>query len=132
VPIQQNLAVTGSINQLGRVQVIGGVNEKIEGYFDICSERGLDGSHGVIIPRDNIKHLMLREDVVEAVAQGQFNVFAVSDIDEALSILTGVEAGRRDENGEFPQDSVNRRVEMQLVRYAELRRNFAKKPSGDE
>jgi lon-related putative ATP-dependent protease len=132
VPIRQNLAVTGSINQLGRVQVIGGVNEKIEGYFDICSERGLDGSHGVIIPRDNIKHLMLREDVVEAVAQGQFSVFAVSDIDEALSILTGVEAGRRDENGEFPQDSVNRRVEMQLVRYAELRRNFAKKPSGDE
>lgn len=132
VPIQQNLAVTGSINQLGRVQVIGGVNEKIEGYFDICSERGLDGSHGVIIPRDNIKHLMLREDVVEAVAQGQFSVFAVSDIDEALSILTGVEAGRRDENGEFPKDSVNRRVEMQLVRYAELRRNFAKKPSGDE
>lgn len=132
VPIRQNLAVTGSINQLGRVQVIGGVNEKIEGYFDICSERGLDGSHGVIIPRDNIKHLMLREDVVEAVAQGQFSVFAVSDIDEALSILTGVEAGRRDENGEFPKDSVNRRVEMQLVRYAELRRNFAKKPSGDE
>jgi lon-related putative ATP-dependent protease len=83
VPIRQNLAVTGSINQLGRVQVIGGVNEKIEGYFDICSERGLDGSHGVIIPRDNIKHLMLREDVVEAVAQGQFSVFAVSDIDEA-------------------------------------------------
>ena len=132
VPIRQNLAVTGSINQLGRVQVIGGVNEKIEGYFDICSERGLDGSHGVIIPRDNIKHLMLREDVVEAVEQGQFNVFAVNDIDEALSILTGVEAGRRDENGEFPKDSVNRRVEMQLIRYAELRRNFAKKPSGDE
>ena len=132
VPIRQNLAVTGSINQLGRVQVIGGVNEKIEGYFDICSERGLDGSHGVIIPRDNIKHLMLREDVVEAVAQGQFSVFAVNDIDEALSILTGVEAGRREENAEFPKDSVNRRVEMQLVRYAELRRNFAKKPSGDE
>lgn len=132
VPIRQNLAVTGSINQLGRVQVIGGVNEKIEGYFDICSERGLDGSHGVIIPRDNIKHLMLREDVVEAVAQGQFNVFAVNDIDEALTILTGVEAGKRDENAEFPKDSVNRRVEMQLVRYAELRRNFAKKPSGDE
>ena len=132
VPIRQNLAVTGSINQLGRVQVIGGVNEKIEGYFDICSERGLDGSHGVIIPRDNIKHLMLREDVVEAVEQGQFNVFAVNDIDEALSILTGVEAGRREENAEFPKDSVNRRVEMQLIRYAELRRNFAKKPSGDE
>ncbi len=131
-PIRQNLAVTGSINQLGRVQVIGGVNEKIEGYFDICRERGLDGSHGVIIPRDNIKHLMLREDVVEAVAQEQFNVFAVNNIDEALSILTGVEAGRRDKNGEFPKDSVNHRVERQLVRYAELRRNFAKKPSADD
>jgi len=128
VPIQQNLAVTGSVNQLGRVQVVGGVNEKIEGYFDICKERGLNGSHGIIIPCDNIKHLMLREDVVKAVEQGQFSVFAVSDVDEALSILTGIDAGRRDESGEFPKDSVNRQVEQQLTRYAELRRNFAKDP----
>lgn len=132
VPIRQNLAVTGSINQLGRVQAIGGVNEKVEGYFDICKERGLDGSHGVIIPSDNVKHLMLRENVVEAVEQGQFNVFAVQNIDEALSILTGIEAGQRDESGEFPRESVNYRAEKQLVRYAELRRNFAKKPSEDE
>jgi lon-related putative ATP-dependent protease len=132
VPVRQNLAVTGSINQLGRVQVVGGINEKIEGFFDICKQRGLDGSHGVIIPRDNIKHLMLREDVVDAVKQGQFNVFAVGNIDEALSILTGVEAGQRDENGEFPKESVNHRVEKQLLRYAGLRRDFAENPGNDE
>jgi lon-related putative ATP-dependent protease len=131
VPIRQSLAITGSINQLGRIQVVGGINEKIEGYFDVCKERGLDGSHGVIIPSDNVKHLMLREDVVEAVNQGQFDVFAVRNIDEALSILTGTEAGQRNESGEFPKDSVNECVEKQLVRYAELRRNFAKKSSED-
>jgi lon-related putative ATP-dependent protease len=132
VPVRQNLAVTGSINQLGRVQAVGGVNEKIEGYFDICKQRGLDGSHGVIIPRDNVKHLMLRENVVEEVRQGQFNVFAVGNIDEALSILTGIEAGQRDESGEFPKNSVNHLVEKQLVRYAGLRRSFAENPSDDE
>ena len=131
VPIQQGLAVTGSINQLGRVQVVGGVNEKIEGYFDICKERGLTGSHGVIIPRDNIKHLMLREDVVKAVEQGEFKVFAVGDVDEALSILTGVNAGKRDEKGEFPKISVNHRVEEKLIRYAQLRRSFANDPGDD-
>ncbi|MDH3612013.1 MAG: AAA family ATPase [Gammaproteobacteria bacterium] len=132
VPIRQNFAVTGSTNQLGRVQVIGGVNEKIEGFFDLCKERGLDGSHGVIIPHDNVKHLMLREDVVEAVEQGQFNVFAVKGVDEALSILTGVEAGQRDDTGEFPEDSVNGRVEQQLIHYAGLRRTFAESSKGDE
>jgi len=132
VPIRQNFAVTGSTNQHGRVQVIGGVNEKIEGFFDLCKERGLDGTHGVIIPHDNVKHLMLREDVVEAVEQGQFNVFAVKGVDEALAILTGVEAGQRDDTGEFPEGSVNGRVEKQLVRYAALRRTFAKASNGDE
>ncbi len=132
IPIRQNLAVTGSINQLGRVQAIGGVNEKIEGHFDICRERGLDGSHGVVIPRDNIKHLVLREDVIEAVKQGDYSVFAVRDIDEALSILTGIEAGKRDKKDRFPKDSVNYRVETQLIRYAELRKNFAEKPGNDK
>jgi lon-related putative ATP-dependent protease len=131
VPVRQNLAVTGSINQLGRVQVVGGINEKIEGFFDICKARGLDGSHGVIIPRDNIKHLMLREDVVEAVKQGQFEVFAVHSIDDAMSILTGIEAGQRDENGAYPKNSVNHRVDEQLIRYAALRRNFAENPEDD-
>jgi lon-related putative ATP-dependent protease len=132
IPICQNIAITGSTDQLGRIQVIGGVNEKIEGFFDLCKERGLDGSHGVIIPRDNVKHLMLREDVVEAVEQGQFNVFAVKSVDEALSVLTGVEAGQRDDKGEFPKDSVNDRVEQQLIRYAGLRKTFAEGPNGDE
>jgi len=132
VPIHQNIAVTGSTDQLGRIQVIGGVNEKIEGFFDVCEKRGLDGTHGVIIPRDNVKHLMLREDVVEAVEQGQFKVLAVKSVDEALSILTGVEAGQRDDKGEFPKDSVNGRVEQQLIRYAELRKTFAEGTNGDE
>ncbi|MCP5092716.1 MAG: AAA family ATPase [Gammaproteobacteria bacterium] len=131
VPILQNFAITGSTNQLGRVQVIGGVNEKIEGFFDLCVKRGLNGSHGVIIPRDNVKHLMLREDVVTAVEEDRFRIFAVQRVDEALSILTGVAAGERDDNGKFPEGSVNDRVEQQLVRYAELRRTFAEGPDGD-
>jgi len=125
LPIRQNLAVTGSVNQLGRVQAVGGVNEKIEGFFDVCRERGLDGTHGVIIPRDNVKHLMLRDDVVDAVRQDRFRVFAVVHIDEAIAILTGVDAGARGADGKFPQGSVNARVEEQLVRYAELRKGFA-------
>ena len=126
LPIRQNIAVTGSVNQLGRVQAVGGVNEKIEGFFDVCRERGLDGSHGVIIPQDNVKHLMLREDVVDAVRQGEFRIFAVRHIDEAITILTGVNAGQRDEDGEFPEGSVNALVEQQLVEYATARKSFAK------
>jgi lon-related putative ATP-dependent protease len=132
VPLQQNIAVTGSVNQLGRVQVVGGVNEKIEGFFDLCSARGLDGSHGVILPQDNVKHLMLREDVVEAVVDGQFTVYAVEDIDEALTILTGQDAGKRDADGEFPDGSVNDRVEKQLTRYAKLRQTFSKSADSDD
>lgn len=132
IPLRQNLAVTGSVNQLGRVQVVGGVNEKIEGFFDLCKKRGLDGSHGVIMPRDNVKHLMLREDVVEAVEQRQFSVFAVQNIDEALSILTGMKAGKRNDAGEFPEGSVNYRVEQQLIRYASLRKSFAESSDGDD
>jgi lon-related putative ATP-dependent protease len=132
VPICQNLAVTGSVNQLGRVQVVGGINEKIEGFFDVAKLRGLDGSHGVVIPQDNVKHLMLRDEVVEAVRDGLFSVYAVRDIDEALTILTGVHAGKRDENGEFPKDSVNLKVEQQLIRYAQLRKQFGEQAKSDE
>ena len=126
LPIRQSIAVTGSVNQLGRVQAVGGVNEKIEGFFDVCRERGLDGSHGVIIPQDNVKHLMLREEVVEAVRQDEFRVFAVRHIDEAITILTGVDAGARDADGNFPEGSVNFLVESQLVDYATARKSFAK------
>jgi lon-related putative ATP-dependent protease len=121
VPIRQNIAVTGSINQLGRVQVIGGVNEKIEGFFDVCAARGLDGTHGVLIPRDNVKHLMLREDVVEAVRDGKFSIFGVQDVDEAITVLTGVDAA-----------TVNQKVEDRLVRYATLRKEFGEKSGEDE
>jgi lon-related putative ATP-dependent protease len=132
LPIRQYLAVTGSVNQHGRVQAIGGANEKIEGFFDVCRERGLDGSHGVIIPQDNVKHLMLREDVVAAVGRGEFSVFAVRHIDDAISILTGVDAGERDDAGAFPQETVNHRVERQLITYADLRRGFSgQERSGD-
>ena len=129
LPIQQGIAVTGSVNQLGRVQTVGGVNEKIEGFFDVCRERGLDGSHGVIIPYDNVKHLMLREDVVNATERGEFRVFAVRHIDEAVSILTGVEAGARGADGRFPADTVNFLVENQLIHYATLRKGFADQES---
>jgi lon-related putative ATP-dependent protease len=126
VPIKQSLAVTGSVNQHGRVQVIGGVNEKIEGFFDVCKARGLTGSQGVLIPADNVKHLMLRRDVVDAVRNGQFHVYPITHIDEAITLLTGVTAGTRDEHGEYPPGSVNRLVEQRLKALAEARREFEK------
>jgi len=132
LPIRQCIAVTGSINQLGRVQAIGGVNEKVEGFYDVCRERGLDGSHGVIIPQDNVKHLMLREDIVDAVRRDAFHIFAVRHIDEAISILTGVDAGERAEDGSFPEDSVNALVERQLVEYATARKSFAREAVQDD
>lgn len=131
VPILQNLAVTGSINQHGQVQVIGGVNEKIEGFFDLCRERGLDGSQGVVIPRDNAKHLMLREDVVAAVRKGEFHVYGVDTVDEALSILTGRSAGERESDGSFPGDSVNRRAEDRLLHFAKARERFDRMPNAN-
>ena len=93
VPLRQSLAVTGSVNQHGEVQAIGGVNEKIEGFFDICLARGLSGEQGVLIPAANVKHLMLRADVVDAVAAGSFHVYAVAHVDEGIVLLTGLPAG---------------------------------------
>jgi len=131
VPVMQNIAVTGSINQHGRVQVVGGINEKIEGFYNVCKTRGLDGSHAVIIPRENVKHLMLNEEVVEAVQQGQFSVYAVQNIDEAVTIIMGTEAGQRDKDGNFAPDSVNAKVEKQLIKYATLRKKHAVKDEED-
>ena len=127
VSVKQNLAVTGSINQHGRVQVVGGINEKIEGFFDVCKTRGLDGTHGVIIPRENVKHLMLREEVIEAVEQELFNVYSVQNIDEAITIITDTEAGQRGEDGNFPPNTVNAMVENQLIKYATLRKKHREK-----
>jgi lon-related putative ATP-dependent protease len=124
VPIRQSLAVTGSVNQHGRVQVIGGVNEKIEGFFDVCKSRGLDGSHAVLIPAENVQHLMLRDDVVAAVRAGKFNVYPISSIDDAIALLTGEPAGQRDASGAYPKDSVNHGVEQRLQALAAARRRF--------
>lgn len=125
VPIRQGIAVTGSVSQNGEVQAIGGVNEKIEGFFDICSERGLTGEQGVLIPQANVKNLMLREDVVAACAEGRFAVYAVETIDQGIEILTGAVAGERGENGLFPDGSINRAVEEKLVAFANSRQAYA-------
>ena len=120
LPVLQSLAITGSINQHGQVQPIGGVNEKIEGFFDVCTLTSLTGRQGVIIPAANVKHLMLRQDVVEAARQGMFRVYAVNTVDEALSLLLDTAAGSRDDNGEFPAGTVNGRVEQKLLDWAAI------------
>ena len=125
VPIRQSLAVTGSVDQYGNVQAIGGVNEKIEGFFDLCAARGLDGSHGVLIPATNVRHLMLHERVREAVAQGRFTIWPVRTVAEGIEILTGIPAGTRGPDGRFPEGTVFRKAEDRLVAMAEKRRAFA-------
>ncbi|MEJ2178263.1 MAG: Lon protease family protein, partial [Gammaproteobacteria bacterium] len=130
--INQGLAVTGSINQLGKVQAIGGVNQKVEGFFDVCKAKGFTARQGVLIPASNIKHLMLRQDVVEAVAKQEFSIFAVETADQAIEILTGVEAGARNEDGEFPADSLNHKVEQRLISLAELRRRYSDKEESED
>jgi lon-related putative ATP-dependent protease len=124
-PIIQGLAITGSVNQHGEIQAIGGVNEKIEGFFDICSRRGLTGTQGVLIPMANVKHLMLRSDIIEAVKDARFHVYPVDTINRCLDLLTGLEAGERGEDGEFTEGSVNQRVRAKLLDFAETRRAFA-------
>jgi predicted ATP-dependent protease len=131
-PLQQSFAVTGSINQHGQVQAIGGVNEKIEGFFDVCHSRELTGDHGVIIPQSNLKHMMLRSDVVKAVKDKQFRVFAVATVDEAIQILTGVPAGDPLKKGGFSKNSINARVEARLVELSEIRREFGAKGEDGE
>lgn len=125
VPIRQSLAITGSVNQYGRVQPIGGVNEKVEGFFDICKARGLTGEQGVIIPQSNVKHLMLREDVVAACVEGKFRVYAVEDADQAIELLTGLPAGEPDAQGLVPEGSVNYLVATQLAELTALRQAYA-------
>ncbi len=119
LPIKQGIAVTGSVDQRGNVQAIGGVNEKIEGFFDVCRKRGLTGEQGVMIPVSNVDNLMLKEEVVQAVADGLFHIYPVATIDEGIEILTGVPAGERGEDGEYPPGTVNRLVEDTLRTFAE-------------
>jgi lon-related putative ATP-dependent protease len=127
VPIKQSLAMTGSVNQLGEAQAIGAVNEKIEGFFDICAARGLTGEQGVLIPAANVKHLMLRRDIVLAAESGRFKVYAVENVDQAISILTGLPAGEADSNGNYPEGSINRRIAERLAELTNLRESFSKR-----
>ena len=125
LPVSQSFAVTGSVNQFGDIQAIGGVNEKIEGFYDICMRLDPDGKHGMLIPAVNVSRLMLKAEVVEAVEKGTFSIYAVRNVDEGIEILTGVSAGVRGSDGKFPADSVNGRIVHQLAAYAEAAQTYA-------
>ncbi len=125
VPVRQGLSLTGSVNQKGEIQPIGGVNEKIEGFFAVCKAKGLTGDQGVVIPKANVKNLMLKKEVVRAVADGKFRIYAVSTVDEAASLLTGMPAGERKQDGTWPEDTFNFLVDKRL-------RDMAKKQKADE
>ncbi len=126
VPLRQDLAVTGSVNQQGQVQAIGGVNEKVEGFFDICQKRGLSGSQGVLIPKANMQHLMLRRDVIDACAAGKFSVYPITMIDEGIALLSGRPAGERGADGLYTAQSINRLVEDRLRAFARIRQSFGR------
>ncbi|MFZ0546615.1 MAG: ATP-binding protein, partial [Candidatus Promineifilaceae bacterium] len=132
VPIKQSFAVTGSVNQHGEVQAIGGVNEKIEGFFDVCNARGLTGEQGVMIPAANIKHLMLREDVVQAAKDGRFHIYAVDAIADGIELLTGVPMGEMDEDGAYPEGTIGRRIVDRIEKIAKKQRAYNKPPKDDE
>lgn len=131
IPLKQNIAITGSVNQMGQVQAIGGVNEKIEGFFDSCNDRELTGEQGVIIPASNVPHLMLRNRVVDAVKQHKFKVYAVETVEEVLELITGKVAGKRDSCGNFPNDSINGLVQKRLNELNKLQQEFAAKSKGE-
>lgn len=130
LPIKQSIAVTGSINQFGEIQPIGGVNEKIEGFFDVCAHDGLTGKQGVIIPRTNVDNLMLRADIVQAVEEGRFTIYAIDTVDDGIEILTGVKAGKLDNKGNYPKGTVNYMVEESLRQYYQDYARYAKETLG--
>jgi predicted ATP-dependent protease len=124
IPLRQDIAVTGSVNQKGEIQPVGGVTKKIEGFYDICKIKGLTGKQGVLIPAQNVDNLMLREDVVEAVKQGNFHVYSITDVDDGIEVLTSTEAGRRDDEDHFPEGSVHYLVDVRLREWAEKMQEF--------
>lgn len=132
VPIKQNFAVTGSVNQRGQIQPIGGVNEKIEGFFDVCQKRGLTGDQGVLIPAANIQNLMLRQDVVNAARLGRFHIYPITTVDEGISLLTGFPAGELGENGEYPPDSINGKVVTRLLTFSKKQQEFSSSKSRED
>jgi ATP-dependent Lon protease len=130
LPLRQDLAVTGSLNQKGEIQAIGGVNEKVEGFFDVCKAKGLTGTQGVLIPHQNVQNLMLRQDVVEAAAAGRFHIYPVKTIDEGVEVLTGVPAGRKKEDGSWEEGTVNFLVDRELARLAKASKDFLEEKEG--
>ncbi|HZU16426.1 MAG TPA: S16 family serine protease, partial [Candidatus Dormibacteraeota bacterium] len=130
LPLDQGIAVTGSVNQHGEIQAVGGVTEKIEGFYRLCQARGLNGRQGVIIPAANVQHLSLSEETLAAVAAGRFHVWAVRTVDEGIELLTGRPAGQRQADGSFPEGSVHRLVDERLGSYAERLRSFSVTPDG--
>lgn len=132
IPLKQSFAVTGSINQLGQIQPIGGVNEKIEGFYDICQLRGLDGQQGVIIPASNQVHLMLRKDVRQAVRDGQFSIYTAHQVDEVMALLSGLPIGEADANGSYSEGSFNRRVQDRIEELQKLHARFAEQNEAKE
>ena len=124
IPINQAIAVTGSVNQKGEVQAIGGVNEKIEGYYEVCRAKGLTGEQGVMIPTSNIQNLMLKDEIIDAARAGKFTIYPVSTIDEGIEVLTGMKAGKRKEDGSFEEGSVNSLVDLRLREMAETMREY--------
>ncbi|MHB8918664.1 MAG: S16 family serine protease, partial [Desulfocucumaceae bacterium] len=129
LPIYQGLAVTGSVNQMGEIQPIGGVTEKVEGFFNLCRERGLNGRQGVIIPVQNIDNLMLNHEVTRAVSEGKFHIYAVSTVAEGIELLTGVPAGSPDQSGSYPEGTVFALVNGKLAMYARGLKEFS--PAGE-
>jgi predicted ATP-dependent protease len=121
VPVKQSLAMTGSVNQLGESQAIGGVNEKIEGFYDVCQASGASKGQGVLIPRANIQHLMLREDVRKSAENAEFHIYAYDNVDQAIELLTGIPAGELDDKGEYPEGSINYRVLARLVELEDIK-----------
>jgi predicted ATP-dependent protease len=126
VPIFQGLAVTGSVSQKGEIQPVGGVTRKIEGFFDVCSHKGLTGKQGVIMPQKSVKDLMLKKEVVNAVKEGQFHIYPIKTIEEGIEILTGMRAGKRGKGGTYPKGTLFRLVDDRLKEFAEKARDFAK------
>jgi predicted ATP-dependent protease len=126
IPIYQGIAVTGSVNQKGEVQAIGGVNEKIQGYFEVCKMHKLNGKQGVIIPESNVNNLMLGEEVISAVKKGKFNIWAVDKIEDGIRILTGVTAGQQHKDGSFTKDSIFAKVQERITEFSRRSKRFGK------
>ena len=124
LPLRQYIAVTGSVNQKGEVQAIGGVNEKLEGFFEVCKAKGLTGRQGAMIPASNVENLMLKEEIVEAAKAGKFRIYPVKTIDEGIEVLTGVRAGERRPDGTFEEGTVNYLVDKRLREMAETFREY--------